>query len=188
MYIHISSVQKVISLGCVRRQKFKSSHWHDSDLPHTWKQKHVLSSGVTAHQQSSVWARAGKSMFCSHRVVNDWSALCSSPKAPLLTYFFPSDKLVRSDKGEAVMAQREAREPRRDFILGGTRFDTGVLQPRTQHDGMEMQDQTERCGLRVLISLQSKLLLWCVEVCGNPNVHWWFYSWATAQLSQEAWI
>lgn len=63
-------------------------------------------------------------------------ALCSSqpqnPKSPpLLTYSCPSGKLVSVHKGEAVMVQREVREPRRVFVLRGTLslFDTGGLRP-----------------------------------------------------------
>lgn len=63
-------------------------------------------------------------MFCSHQVVND---LCLVRKAPLLTYFFPRDKLLSADKEEGVMAQREPRKPRRVFVLEGTLFDTGGI-------------------------------------------------------------
>lgn len=79
-------------------------------------------------------------------------ALCYSRKAPLLTYFFPRDKLVSADNGEAVMAQREPQKPRRVFVLPGTLFDTGFGPWTRKHDSLEMQDQAERFAFRVLIS------------------------------------
>lgn len=87
-------------------------------------------------------------------------ALCSSRKAPFLTYFFfPSDKLVSVDKGEVVKAQSEERKPRRVFVLRGTLFDTGGLRLQTrQHDSPETQDQTERFAFRVLVLLRTNCM------------------------------
>lgn len=140
-YIHISQLKRVISLDGVWRQKFKSPHWHDFDLSHTWKQRLVLCSGVTAHQQSSVWARAGKSMFCIHGVVNDSRLVLFSKSSFPHIFFF-----LRVDKGEAVMAQREGTEaPAACLSLEVLFLTQTAFEDRLDNvTSLEMLHQTER--------------------------------------------
>lgn len=97
--------------------------------------------------------------------------------------FFPRDKLVSADNGEAVMAQREPQKPRRVFVLPGTFFDTGFGPWTQKHGSLEMQDQAERFAFRVLILW--KQLLRCVGAWGNSDDVSWSCSWATAVITEN---
>lgn len=88
-------------------------------------------------------------------------ALCSSRKAPSLTSFFsPSGKLVNVDKREAVMAQREARNPA-VCLSSEVLFLTQAALDYGLDNSQKTQDQTARFVFRGLIMLQNKLLFWC---------------------------
>lgn len=97
-------------------------------------------------------------MFCNHGVMNDSClVLFSKSSFPRIffVFFSPSDQLVSVDKGEAVMAQREARTPRSVLVLGGTLFDTDGLRGQTgqRDESGKAASNREICLQSVLISL-----------------------------------
>lgn len=160
-YIHISELKRVITLGCVWRQKFKLSHWHDSDISHTWKQRPVLCSGVTAHQQPSVWARAGKSMFCNHGVVNDSRLVLFSKSSFPHIIFFPLRQTGKCGQKRSCNGAAWSTESCRVFVLGGTLFNTGRLRLRTRQQSGNAGSNSKICLQRLNHVAKQTIVLVC---------------------------
>lgn len=175
----MSRLKRVTSLGCVKAKvQIVTLTWFRS-LSHTWKQRLVLCSGVSSSAVLCL-SQGSKSMFCIHTVVNDSClVLFSKCSFPPRIFFHPSDKLVRADKGEVVMAQREARKPRHVFVLW--RYSFWHRWPSTTHSTTWRSGNTEanrKICLQGLVVKQTIAL-----VCRSLRKLW--RRWVNFQLSNS---